>query len=163
MLPQKVFSTLEILTLLVVNVPLDFTGTCRGLISRWLRYLSNLFCRKKKTSVRRMWIFSFHPTEVPTETRFWHISTLGLKVLFEDDGKSHSTTGAMKQTALVQFLSLATPPPPSPPCAPQSTSPMEGGSLNAPSALRFGWAATRVLCSKFSPAGVKGGSPISFF
>lgn len=57
-----------------------------------------------------MWIFSFHPTEVPTETRFWHISTLGLKVLFEDDGKSHST-GATKQTALVQFLSLATPPP----------------------------------------------------
>lgn len=65
-----------------------------------------------------MWIFSFLPPEVPTETRFWHISTLGLKVLFEDDGKSHSTTGAMKQTALVQFLSLATPSPPPSLCTP---------------------------------------------
>lgn len=38
---------------------------------------------------------------------------------------------------------------------------MHGGSLNAPSALRFGQAATRVLCSKLSPAGVRKASRLN--
>lgn len=52
-------------------------------------------------------------------------------------------------------------PRPPPLFASQSTLQMHGGSLNAPSALRFGQAATRVLCSKLSPAGVRKASRLN--